>query len=109
MWDLARAHVAAIEQFDAVMSSAGNSSVVMNVGTGAGVTVKEPVESFERVFGAPVPLRMASAREGDAAGAFANVDKIKDLLGWSTKLTLDDGITSALGWSRKRREVLGYE
>ncbi|MGS0687527.1 UDP-glucose 4-epimerase GalE [Nakamurella sp. GG22] len=109
VWDLALAHVAAIEQFDAVLDQVRRPSVVLNVGTGNGVTVRELVAAFERVLGAEVPVREAPARLGDAVGAYANVDKIKTLLGWSATLTVDEAIASALAWSAKRRKVLGYE
>jgi UDP-glucose 4-epimerase len=81
---------------------------VINVGTGSGVTVRELVAAFERVFGSEVPLREAPPRPGDAVGAFANVDKARDVLGWTASLTLDDAIGSALAWGRRRQEVLGY-
>ena len=109
VWDLARAHVRAVERFDEVITSVGSTSTVINVGTGAGVTVRELVASFERVFGHSVPLAEAPPRPGDAVGAFANVDKSAQLLGWSTELSLDDAIASALAWGEKRQEILGYE
>jgi len=109
VWDLARAHVAAVERFDTVLDEVGAPSTVVNVGTGSGVTVRELVASFERVFGRAVPVEEAPPRPGDAVGAFANVDKARDVLGWRSELTIDDGIASALAWARKRREVLGYE
>ena len=43
VWDLARAHVRAIEKFDEVIAAAGEPSVVINIGTGSGVTVRELV------------------------------------------------------------------
>jgi len=108
VWDLARAHVAAIERFDDVLDAVGEPSVVINVGTGAGVTVRELVAAFERVLGRPVPLREAPPRQGDTPGAYANVDRSKELLGWAVKLSLDDGIAAALGWWARREQVLGY-
>ncbi|NUR09752.1 MAG: UDP-glucose 4-epimerase GalE [Nocardioidaceae bacterium] len=108
VWDLAQAHVAAVERFDDALAKVGGSSVTMNVGTGQGVTVRELVRSFEKVFGSPVPTREAPPRPGDAVGAFANVDKVADVLGWRSALTLEDGIESALAWARRRHEVLGY-
>jgi UDP-glucose 4-epimerase len=42
-------------------------------------------------------------------GAFANVDKARDVLGWRASLTIEDAIASALAWRRKRKDVLGYE
>jgi UDP-glucose 4-epimerase len=109
VWDLARAHVRAIEQFDEVIAAADAPSVVINVGTGSGVTVRELVSSFEKVFGQDVPVTEAPPRPGDAVGAFANVDRSAELLGWHTELTLDDAIASALAWGAKREEILGYE
>ncbi|HEX5089564.1 MAG TPA: UDP-glucose 4-epimerase GalE [Nocardioides sp.] len=109
VWDLARAHVRAIERFDDVIAASGAPSVVINVGTGSGVTVRELVAAFENVFGKPVPLREAPPRPGDAVGAFANVDRAHELLGWHTELSLEDAIASALAWGEKRQEILGYE
>ena len=109
VWDLARAHVRAVERFDEVVEAAGEPSVVINVGTGSGVTVRELVAAFERVFGREVPLAEAPPRPGDAIGAFANVDRAHELLGWRHELSLDDAIASALAWGEKRQEILGYE
>jgi UDP-glucose 4-epimerase len=109
VWDLAQAHVTAVERFDEVLDTVGASSTIINVGTGSGVTVRELVKSFEKVFGKEVPVREAPPRPGDAVGAFANVDKARDVLGWTSSLTIDDAIASALAWGRKRKEILGFE
>jgi UDP-glucose 4-epimerase len=109
VWDLARAHVRAVERFDDVIESAGTPSVVINLGRGEGVTVRELVTAFERVTGRPMATTEAPPRPGDAVGAYANVDRAKELLDWRTELSLDEGIASALAWAERRHEVLGYE
>jgi UDP-glucose 4-epimerase len=109
VWDLAQAHVRAVERFDQVLDEVGEPSVVINVGRGDGVTVRELVAAFERVIGHDVPITEAPPRPGDAVGAFANVDRSAELLDWRTELSIDDAIASALAWGEKRREVLGYE
>ena len=109
VWDLARAHVRAVEVFDEVLDAAEAPSVVINVGTGSGVTVRELVGAFEEVFGREVPVTEAPPRPGDAVGAYANVDRAQQLLGWRSELTLTDAIESALAWGEKRQEILGYE
>jgi len=108
VWDLARAHVAAVERFDDVLAAEDAASTVINVGTGHGVTVRELVMAFEDVYGEKVPVAEAPPRPGDAVGAFANVDKSHRLLDWSTELSLQDAIASALAWGDKREQVLGY-
>src|SRR4051812_19948094 len=109
VWDLARAHVRAIEKFDEVITEADAPSVLINVGTGSGVTVRELIAAFEKVFGREVPVTEAPPRPGDAVGAFANVDRSARLLDWHTELSLEDAIASALAWGEKRQEILGYE
>ena len=111
VWDLAQAHVQAVEHFDTAVEGAGDSGSygVINLGTGNGVTVKEFLEAFQKVYGSKVNYTEAPARPGDIAGAFANVERAKDLLGWTTKLTIEDGISDSLKWSQLRDSVLGKE
>jgi UDP-glucose 4-epimerase len=109
VWDLARAHVRAVERFDQVLEAFGAPSVVVNVGRGEGVTVRELIAAFERVIGRPLRITEGPPRPGDAVGAYANVERCRELLEWQTELSLDEGIASALAWAEKRREVLGYE
>lgn len=108
VWDLARAHVAAVERFDDALGALDRPSAVCNLGTGAGTTVRELVAAFEEVYGGSVPVKHAPPRAGDAVGAFANVDLAREILGWTSELSLRDGIESALAWGRKRQEILGY-
>jgi UDP-glucose 4-epimerase len=108
VWDLARAHVRAVERLDAVVAAQPTGSVVINLGTGSGVSVRELVAAFERVLGRSIRVVEAPARAGDVAGAFANVDRARDLLGWTAQESLDDGIASTLAWFDKRAALLGY-
>lgn len=109
VWDLARAHVRAIERFDDVLAAEDATSTILNIGGGDGTTVRELIAAFERVFGSPVPLTEAGPRLGDVAGAYANADKAARLLDWRAELSIDDAIAAALAWADKRQEILGYE
>ena len=100
--------MAAVERFDAVLEQTGTTSTVINIGTGEGVTDRELISTFEGVFGRPVPTVEAPPRPGDAVGAYANVDRARELLKWSAQHTLAEGIASALAWNAKRVDVLGY-
>ena len=98
VWDLALAHVAAVERMDRMFPEVGGFEII-NLGTGRGVTVQELVAAFERVFGATVPTVDAPPRPGDVAGAYTSVDKAQRLLGWSPQLTIEDGIRHSLEWA----------
>jgi len=112
VWDLALAHIKAVERFDEVMAKVVEDEppyAVINLGTGRGVTVRDMVDAFERVYGKSLPKRETPPRPGDVAGSFANADKALDWLGWEAKLPIDQGISDALKWGEIRKEILGYE
>ena len=111
VWDLAEAHLAAVLDFDGAFERAGQPAdnyLIINLGTGRGVTVRELVAAFEQVFGRPVPLREMPPRPGDVAGAYANADTAERLLGWKAQRTIQQGIADALEWGRVRKNILGY-
>ena len=111
VWDLAQAHVKAVSDFDAVFERAGNPDdgyLVINLGTGHGVTVRELVTAFEKVYGKPVPKREAPRRPGDVAGSYANADRAKALLGWEAKLPIEKGLADALRWDELRGDILDF-
>jgi UDP-glucose 4-epimerase len=111
VWDLAQAHIAALTDFDAVFERAGNPEggyLVINLGTGRGVTVKELVAAFEKVWGSPIAKCEAEPRPGDIAGSFANADTARRLLGWEAKLSIEKGIADALKWGELRSSILHY-
>ncbi len=112
VWDLAGAHIKAVEQFDTVFEKAGNPAgnyLVINLGTGNGVTVRELVTAFEKVYGQELPKTEAPPRPGDQGGAYANCDRAKEWIGWEPQMSIEEGIRDALAWGKKRKEVLGYE
>lgn len=104
VWDLALAHVAAVQRFDAVVT-ASDPYVVLNVGTGDGVTVRELVAAFERVTKEPLPVIEGERRPGDQAGAYAIVGRAHTALGWKAERSVDDGVRDALAWSKKLRSL----
>jgi UDP-glucose 4-epimerase len=96
VWDLARAHVAALERFDTL--TAERRQRVLNLGTGRGTTVLELVAAFERVTGTKLDVARGPRRPGDVIGACASADLAAALLGWTAELTLDQAIADALAW-----------
>jgi UDP-glucose 4-epimerase len=82
---------------------------VINLGTGNGVTVRELVTAFEHVYGQELPKQETPPRPGDVAGAYANADKAKRLLGWEAELPIEKGIEDALKWGKVREEILHFD
>lgn len=109
VWDLALAHVLAIENFNSIFAKEKTKDVVINLGTGLGVTVKEMVSAFMRVSGKKLNVKEVEARPGDVAGAYANADTAWRLLGWKAQKSVDACITDALRWAQIRDAVLENE
>lgn len=109
VWDLAKAHVKAVEKFDYALEQTNDDYVVINLGTGDGTTVKEFVKYFENIIGHEINKKETELRPGDVAGAYANVDLAVKLLGWKTELSIEQGIKDTLHWvDVVRPEKLGY-
>ena len=84
VWDLARAHVAALERFDDVVGAAGtDGSLVVNLGTGTGTTVRELLDALRAVVGAVLRSTDAPPRPGDVAGCCTRSARARELLGGS--------------------------
>lgn len=106
VWDLAQAHVKAIENFDRAFSEPQpvgpklSNYRVINLGTGRGVTVRELVSAFENAHGSSINKRDAESRPGDVAGSFASCDTASKLIGWRADLSIEQAIRNALEWTK---------
>lgn len=111
VWDLALAHLKAMENFDKAISEGSADDInytVINLGTGNGVTVKEFLVAFENVVGKQLPVSLQPPRPGDVAGAYANADKAYRLLGWKAEKSIEEGIADALKWGKVRETIIHY-
>ena len=105
VWDLALAHVAALQRFESVVGTSHYD--VINLGSGKGTTVRELITTFNSVVAKPVTSADGPRRPGDVAGAYASYEKARRLLGWIPQRSLIDGIRDSLEWSLVRPGILG--
>lgn len=75
--DLADAHILALQAL-----SDGRSRTY-NLGSGAGYSVLEAIETVRQVTGHPIPVKTGPRRAGDLARLVADSTKIKTELGWT--------------------------
>ena len=95
--DLAGAHLAALDH----LRRAGPSAV-LNCGYGHGYSVRQVLESVQRVSGRSLPIKEEARRAGDPPVLVAKADRIRTLLGWTPKLDdLDTIVRSSLDWEAK--------
>lgn len=100
--DVAKAHVVALQR---LLNKKNLEKVeTFNLGTGTGSSVLEVIHSFEKVSGKKLPYKIVPRREGDVVEAFANTDKVYNVIGWKAQSTLDEAMASAWKWEQKVRE-----
>jgi UDP-glucose 4-epimerase len=92
--DLATAHLDALQYL-----RKGGDSNVLNVGYGHGYSVRQVLESVERVSGKRLEIREEPRRAGDPPALIARADRIRAELGWQPRLdNLDTIVSTALKW-----------
>jgi UDP-glucose 4-epimerase len=92
--DLASAHILALE----ALLSDKKESATYNLGNGLGYSVKEVIETCEKVTGKKANAIMSDRREGDPARLVASSGKIDKELGWKAQFSLEEIISSAWKW-----------
>jgi UDP-glucose 4-epimerase len=62
--------------------------------------------TVKKVTGEEVPHQFADARAGDPPILYADPRKAKEVLGWSTRIGLEEIVSTAWNWERKLAALL---
>jgi UDP-glucose 4-epimerase len=100
--DLAKAHLAALENLD-------HEDVykAYNIGTGVGVSVLELIASLAKASKKEIPYEVVGRRSGDVASCYADVDLAKKELGWNAALDIDQACADSWRWQSSNPD--GYK
>ena len=99
--DLAEGHVKAVEY-----AANHKGTEIINLGTGTPYSVLEIVHAFEEANDIKVPYEIGPRRAGDLPAVVANVDKAKEVLGWTAKRSLKDMCRDSWNWQKQNPD--GY-
>jgi UDP-glucose 4-epimerase len=100
--DLADAHLVAVKHL-----RGNGDSRWYNLGNGVGFSVRQVLETVEKVGGKPVPAEDSPRRPGDPAKLIASSAKIRADWGWTPKFTdLENIVRHAWNWHESH--PLGY-
>jgi len=77
----------------------GGESVALNLGTGSGYSVRQVIDTVERISGRKVPFTMGPRREGDAPELVCDPRRVRETLGWIPQhSSLEEIVTTAWRW-----------
>ncbi len=96
--DLAKAHLLALEG----LLKGTIETATYNLGNGNGYSVKEVIETCERITGKKANAQYVERRAGDPAKLVANADKIYAELGWKAQFDIREIVKSAWAWHKKQ-------
>jgi len=99
--DLASAHLLALQGLET------NATLICNLGSGSGFTVREVIDIARQVTGHPIPVRKVSRRAGDPAVLIASSEKAQRLLGWRPQNSNVESIVRS-AWEWHRSHPHGY-
>ncbi len=99
--DLADAHLKAIDYL-----RRGGDSQILNCGYGHGYSVREVLDTVQRVHGAPLNVIEQARRPGDPPALIAGARKVREVLGWTPRYDdLEEIARSSLNWERRLLEL----
>lgn len=99
--DLAAAHVAAMQRL------APGKNIVCNLGTGAGFSVRQILQTAEKVTGKKIPVEYGPRRPGDAVALYADAGAAKKLLNWEARFKDPESIIRT-AWAWHEKHPHGY-
>lgn len=94
--DLADAHLKALEYL-----RSGGDSTTLNCGYGHGYSVREVIDTLNKLIKKPVTVIETDRREGDPPSLVAKADRIRELLNWTPQYDdLGFIIETSLKWEK---------
>jgi UDP-glucose 4-epimerase len=69
-----------------------------NIGTGEGTSVLQVAKLLQAAARRVVPLDFAPRRPGEQQESFVDVNKAREVLGWSPEVSLADGLAKTYAW-----------
>lgn len=95
--DLAQAHLDSLNYM-----WKHNRSSVFNCGNGRGYSVKEILDSVQRVSGIKLNIEFTDRRAGDPPSLIADSQRLRQKTGWEAEYTdIDEIVKTAFEWERK--------
>lgn len=79
----------------------GASGMVLNIGTGARITLNQVLRVFEKITGRPVRAKYEPPRAGDILHSQADISLARKVLGYEPHVDFGEGLRNTWDWYRK--------
>ena len=79
---------------------------IFNLGTDMEFTTKEALDAVEKVSGKKLNTVLSPHRSGDQNRTHTNIAKIKNVLNYSPKVSLEEGVNKTFNWYKNNLEFI---
>jgi len=86
-----------VDAMEAAMADASGERV-FNIGSGQGRSLREVIDSVERLMGRRIDVRMTAARPLDVPKSVLDAARAEKTLGWRPKTGFEDGVRRTIAW-----------
>lgn len=76
---------------------------IFNLGNENPITIKDLIAKLEIIIGKKANIRVLPEQLGDVPITFASTNKAKKILGYKSKISIDDGLKKFVKWFRETR------
>jgi nucleoside-diphosphate-sugar epimerase len=85
----------------------GDAGEVYNLATGQETTILDLAKMINDLAGNQSPLDLRPARDWDRSGKrFASTQKAKEKLGFSSRVSIEDGLARTVGWTQSHKDLI---
>lgn len=104
--DLAQGHIAAVKKLERTnINENDDRTFIYNMGNGIGYSVKEMIETMEKVTNVTVPRILSDRRAGDAECVIADPRKAFEELSWKPKRDMNIICASVWKWKSNYQKL----
>lgn len=89
-----------------VMNDSRADYHVFNIGNGKPLAIKSIAQTLAKLYGKNIEPEITNQyRKGDVRHCYADTSKIKDILGWSPKVSFEEGMQELISWAETAESV----
>lgn len=77
---------------------------IINLGGHESISINDLIKKFETIIGKKANVKHYPENPADMSASWADIRKAKKLLGWTPKVSLDEGIQQVFDWYRQEHD-----
>jgi nucleoside-diphosphate-sugar epimerase len=99
-----------VAALSAISQSSVKDASVINIGSGQGISIEELIKRIQKILGTDLEVEVDSKRlrpeKSEVHKLICDSNKLKSIIGFNSKVSLDEGIEKTIEWNQRRMKNL---